>query len=168
MKNLPTRTSAKGNVFTVADFYEAGREKLSLTLVAGGENLDRRIEEPLVNRPGLALTGFYDHFAWERIQVFGNAEIAYLESLGSGVRHERVKALLDRKAACFIFTNGRMPVADEAAFAARSAWGSSSPSSGWMTSGVRLTGSARPHAPRRFSVWRSRTSSSPCLRGVIS
>ena len=120
MKNLPTRTSAKGNVFTVADFYEAGREKLSLTLVAGGENLDRRIEEPLANRPGLALTGFYDHFAWERIQVFGNAEIAYLESLGSGVRHERVKALLDRKTACFIFTNGRKPVADEAAFAAKS------------------------------------------------
>ena len=120
MKNLPTRTSAKGNVFTVADFFEAGREVLSLSLVAGGENMGRPIEEPVMNRPGLALTGFYDHFAWERPQVFGNAEMAYLESLGDALRHERLKALLDRKASCFIFTNGRKPKTAEVSFAAKS------------------------------------------------
>ena len=120
MKNLPTKTSAKGNVFTVADFFETGREVLSLSLVAGGENMGRPIEEPVMNRPGLALTGFYDHFAWERPQVFGNAEMAYLESLGDALRHERMKALLDRKASCFIFTNGRKPKTAEVAFAAKS------------------------------------------------
>ena len=120
MKNLPTKTSAKGNVFTVADFFEAGREVLSLSLVAGGENMGRPIEEPVMNRPGLALTGFYDHFAWERPQVFGNAEMAYLESLGDTLRHERMKALLDRKASCFIFTNGRKPKTAEVSFAAKS------------------------------------------------
>ena len=120
MENLPTKASAKGNAFTVADFYEAGREALSLTLVAGGENMDRRIEVPIVNRPGLALTGFYDHFAWERLQLIGNAEMAYLESLDDTVRHERVKALIEHKAFCFIFTNGRKPKASEVAFAAKS------------------------------------------------
>ena len=120
MDILPTKTSAKGNAFTVADFYEAGREALSLTLVAGGENLERRIGEPIVNRPGLALTGFYDHFAWERLQVIGNAEMAYLESLTDAERHERVKALIEHKAFCFIFTNGRKPKASEVAFAAKS------------------------------------------------
>ena len=120
MESLPTKASAKGNAFTVADFYEAGREALSLTLVAGGENLERRIGEPIVNRPGLALTGFYDHFAWERLQVIGNAEMAYLDSLDDGVRHERVKALIEHKAFCFIFTNGRKPKASEVAFAAKS------------------------------------------------
>ena len=120
MESLPTKGSAKGNAFTVADFYEAGREALSLTLVAGGENLERRIGEPIVNRPGLALTGFYDHFAWERLQVIGNAEMAYLDSLTDAVRHERVKALIEHKAFCFIFTNGRKPKASEVAFAAKS------------------------------------------------
>ena len=120
METLPTKASAKGNAFTVADFYEAGREALSLTLVAGGENMDRRIEVPIVNRPGLALTGFYDHFAWERLQLIGNAEMAYLESLDDAVRHERVKALIEHKAFCFIFTNGRKPKASEVAFAAKS------------------------------------------------
>ena len=120
MENLPTKASAKGNAFTVADFYEAGREALSLTLVAGGENMDRRIEEPIVNRPGLALTGFYDHFAWQRLQVIGNAEMAYLESLDGAVRHERVKSLIEHRAFCFIFTNGRRPKSGEVAFAAKS------------------------------------------------
>ena len=109
MENLPTSASAEGNAFTAADFLEAGRGELSLELVAGGENLWRRIEEPIINRPGLALTGFYDHFAWQRLQIIGNAEMAYLESLPDAVRLERVKALLERKAFCFIFTNGRRP-----------------------------------------------------------
>ena len=119
MQSLPTRSSAKGNTFTVADFYEAGREALSLTLVAGGENMNRTIEEPIVNRPGLALTGFYEHFAWDRLQIFGNAEMAYLDSLDDATRHERMKALLDRKAFCFIFTCGRQPKAGEIAFAVK-------------------------------------------------
>ena len=119
MENLPTKASAKGNAFTVADFYEAGREALSLTLVAGGENMDRRIEVPIVNRPGLALTGFYDHFAWERLQLIGNAEMAYLESLTDEVRHERVRALIEHKAFCFIFTNGQRPREDELEIAGR-------------------------------------------------
>ena len=119
MQTLPTRSSAKGNVFTVADFYEAGRESLSLTIVAGGENMNRTVDEPIVNRPGLALTGFYEHFAWERLQIFGNAETAYLESLDDTTRHERVKALLDRRAFCFIFTCGRQPKERETDFAVK-------------------------------------------------
>ena len=120
METLPTRSSAKGNAFTVADFYEAGKEVLSLSLIAGGENMARAVEEPIVNRPGLALTGFYEHFAWGRLQIFGNAEMAYLDSLGEKARHARVGELLGRRAFCFIFTCGRKPCAEEAAFAARS------------------------------------------------
>ena len=69
METLPTKASAKGRTFPVADFYEAGREELSLTIVSGGANMQRTVEEPIVNRPGLALTGFYEHFAWRRLQL---------------------------------------------------------------------------------------------------
>lgn len=120
MEGLPVRTGEKGRAFTVADFLEAGRGALSLTLVAGEENVNRRIEEPIVNRPGLALTGFYEHFAWERLQIFGNAETAYLDSLDLATRHERIKALFDRKAFCFIFTCGRRPRESEIDFAVQS------------------------------------------------
>ena len=59
MRALPTKESVNGTEFTIADFLEAGREPLQLTLVAGGANLERKVEEPIVNRPGLALSGFY-------------------------------------------------------------------------------------------------------------
>ena len=37
------------------------------------------LSHPDVNRPALQLTGFYDHFDNERVQMLGNVEIAYLE-----------------------------------------------------------------------------------------
>lgn len=119
MEKLPTKSSAKGNIFTVADFYRVGREVLSLSIIAGEENMTHSVLEPIVNRPGLALTGFYNHFAWERIQIVGNAEMSYLDSLTDDVRHERMKALLEHKAYCIIVTNGRKLTLKEATYAAK-------------------------------------------------
>ena len=120
MKALPSGTSAQGRSFTVADFFEAGREELSLELLAGGSNMERIIEEPIANRPGLALTGFYEHFAWKRLQVVGNAETSYLDSLSPSVRRARLDALVAHKAFCFIFTNGQRPGPIEMEFASSS------------------------------------------------
>ena len=96
MRELPTKESVNGTEFTVADFLEAGRETLQLTLIAGGGNLERKIEEPIVNRPGLALTGFYEHFAWKRLQLIGKSETAYLRSLDDETRLSRLAALSER------------------------------------------------------------------------
>lgn len=109
MRKLPTSDSASGVSFTVADFYEAGRRELELELLVGGEGINRTIEEPIVNRPGLALAGFYEHFAFRRPQLFGNAETAYLDSLDAATHHERVRALIDRSAYCFIYAGGHRP-----------------------------------------------------------
>ena len=109
MNKLPTKADAKGASFSVADFVEAGAERLRLSVVAGGENLGRTIEEPLLNRPGLALSGFYEYFAWRRLQLIGRGELAYLRSLDVDVRIERIREMLARKAFCFIFTNGHLP-----------------------------------------------------------
>lgn len=113
MKTLPVKDNERGRVFSVGDFYEAAREKLALTIVAGGTGLERIIEEPIVNRPGLALTGFYDHFAPGRLQLIGKGEMAYLKSLKNADRLARLRALSERKAFFFIFTNGQKPGAEE-------------------------------------------------------
>ena len=96
--------------FTLADFYEAGRERLKLTMLVGGKGMQRRIVEPMVNRPGLALTGFYEHFAYRRIQLIGKAEMAYLDSLGEKTALERLRALFERGANSIIFTGGTKPL----------------------------------------------------------
>lgn len=95
--------------FTVRDFYEAGRDKLSLEILAGSATMDRVIEEPILNRPGLAMTGFLDNFESRRIQVIGNAEAAYLASLDLKTRLERVRAVLALRPALMIFTDGNKP-----------------------------------------------------------
>ncbi|HVQ20153.1 MAG TPA: hypothetical protein VMS23_03805, partial [Terrimicrobiaceae bacterium] len=65
---------------TVGHFYANHAETLGLRLEGASRGLNRKIREPTINRPGLALTGFYNYFAGKRIQVFGAAELSYLRS----------------------------------------------------------------------------------------
>ena len=112
MKRVSPAQASRTARFTYADFLKAGAERLRLSVVAGGDRLSLEIEEPMVNRPGLALTGFFDHFAWRRLQLFGNAETAYLRSLPDAERLARIRSLFEHKAACVIYTNGHRPRRD--------------------------------------------------------
>ncbi len=44
-----------------------------------------------VNRPGLQMVGFYDHYEQSRLQIIGKVENLYLQSLASEERHERLE-----------------------------------------------------------------------------
>ncbi len=106
MPETPITPIEVGTPFSVRDFIEAGRDRLCLEIVVGGDGLDHVVDEPMTNRPGLALTGFYGYFAWRRLQVFGLAEREYLESLDDETRRLRLQALFDRQAYCLIFACG--------------------------------------------------------------
>ena len=118
MRDLPTKDAEMGTACTVADFLEAGRERLSLSVIVGGRGLRRKIYEPIVNRPGLALAGFYAHFPWRRVQVFGNAEFAYVRSMTRDLRVARLREMIRRRASVFVFTAGHRPSAAAQALAA--------------------------------------------------
>jgi len=92
---------------TVKQFLTVGRERLGLELAAGEAGLERVIIEPMAHRPGLALSGFYEHFAWKRIQVVGAAEYAYLSSLPEKLRVQRIEELFAKKIPCMVFTRGK-------------------------------------------------------------
>ena len=62
-----------------------------------------------VNRPGLALSGFFDHFDPRRIQLLGNAESFYLQKMEEEQRRERVTALMQHNPPALIFTDGNKP-----------------------------------------------------------
>ncbi len=59
-----------------------------------------------VNRPGLALTGFYGNFEASRIEVLGKAEINYLEACETEERIKKVRNFIDLEPACVIITTG--------------------------------------------------------------
>ena len=59
-----------------------------------------------VNRPGLALAGFFDYFEPQRIEIIGKAESVYLDRLGKEERHKRVEAFFQRHPVAVITTTG--------------------------------------------------------------
>ena len=55
-----------------------------------------------VNRPGLQLTGFLEHFGINRIQVVGNAEMAYLRNLTEAERAKSLDNIFQKKFPCMV------------------------------------------------------------------
>src|SRR5450755_3810940 len=105
---LTTRGSLRKNVpvVTVESFYDAHAEKLQLKLEGPRVGFPRKIREPTINRPGLALAGFYTYFAEKRVQVLGAAEQSYLESLAPRARVQRFSGLCAQKIPCLVVSRG--------------------------------------------------------------
>src|SRR4051794_6850256 len=93
-------------VVTVDGFYELHAEKLQLKLEGPRVGFHRKIREPTINRPGLALSGFYSYFAEKRVQVLGAAENTYLKSLTPSVRVQRFRGLCEQKIPCLVISRG--------------------------------------------------------------
>lgn len=66
-----------------------------------------------VNRPGLALAGFFGNFESSRIEVLGRAEHNYLAEYGENERIEKIRTFVDHDPACVIVTTG-MDIVPEA------------------------------------------------------
>ncbi|HEX4638284.1 MAG TPA: HPr(Ser) kinase/phosphatase [Chthoniobacterales bacterium] len=89
-------------VVTVESFYNSHAEELQMKLEGPRVGFHRKIREPTINRPGLALAGFYTYFAEKRVQVFGAAEHSYLKSLSPKVRAKRFRELCACKIPCIV------------------------------------------------------------------
>ena len=96
---------------SVEHFYTQHASRLQLKLVAGQEGMGRLIREGAVNRLGMALTGFIKYFAFRRVQLIGKSEISYFQSLDSETRQARIRAILDRKIPCIVFSRDNRPPA---------------------------------------------------------
>ncbi len=70
---------------------------------------ERRITVPDVNRPALQLTGFFDHFDSERVQVIGYVEYTYLQTLTEERKEELYEKLFSYGIPCLIFSTSLSP-----------------------------------------------------------
>ena len=64
---------------------------------------------PDVNRPALQLTGFFDHFDQDRVQIIGYVEHAFLETLTPERRREVYEKLIASKIPCLLYSRGMTP-----------------------------------------------------------
>jgi len=83
---------------------------LGLKLATGHAGMERPVLTPELNRPCLELTGYFEAFRGERVQVFGKGEVTYIAvhqsdpNLGGYVAR-----ILSGDVPCAIVTNGREP-----------------------------------------------------------
>ena len=97
------------SVLDLVDLDLKEQNALSLKCIAGRAGLGRPITVPDLNRPGLALAGFYESFAWNRLQIFGRGECAYLVKLDAEGSRQSVETLFSYQIPCCIFTNSLLP-----------------------------------------------------------
>ena len=70
---------------------------------------DLVIATPDINRPALQLTGYYEHFANERVQIIGYVENAYISTLTPQRRREMFDKLLSSGIPCLVYSRGMAP-----------------------------------------------------------
>ncbi|ENZ03358.1 HPr(Ser) kinase/phosphatase [Clostridium thermobutyricum] len=76
-------------------------------IVEGGK--DEVINVSDINRPGLQLSGFYNYFTPERIQVIGKAEWSFLDDMQVEIRKKRLKKYFSFDVKCIIITRDLEP-----------------------------------------------------------
>ena len=85
-------------------------EKMNLkNLTPDVELSDKAVEVPDINRPALQLTGFFERFDSERVQVIGYVEYSYLTTLEEKKKEEIYDTLLSYKIPCLVFCRALKP-----------------------------------------------------------
>lgn len=80
------------------------RHRLHLELLSGKEGLAKKITIPRIQKPGLALTGDVSNLHPGRIQIFGRAEMKFLDSLPAARRRQVISSMCKIDIACIIVT----------------------------------------------------------------
>lgn len=107
---MPLRPQAKKvDSISVEAFYEKAREPLELNLVAGEGGMRRLIRDKSVNRPALAVTGYFKSFAYRRIQLFGAGEIAYLRDQPQEHEVNVLERIAAKNVPCLLVSRNLLP-----------------------------------------------------------
>lgn len=87
-------------------FYNQTKDLLKLKLLSGTDNLKNKyIEDRAVNRPALALMGYFKHFANKRLQYLGFCELSYLFEHSPEEQIASIKQINDCNVPCFVISD---------------------------------------------------------------
>lgn len=83
---------------------------LRFDVVAGSSGLDkRRISNPRIQKPGLALAGYLPYVKPGRLQILGESEYDYLATFGAEEAEQRLRCLMELDVPCVVSTKGQYP-----------------------------------------------------------
>ena len=100
--------------FTVLDLLDLDlkeNDALSLKCVAGRQGLGNEITVSFLDRPGLALIGFFDDFTYQRIQIFGIRESNFIEKMEKEQNFDfhNIETFFSYQIPCCIFSSSLQP-----------------------------------------------------------
>lgn len=85
-------------------------EKMNLKNLTPNVDLtDKMIGIPDINRPALQLTGYFEHFDSDRVQLIGYVEYTFLEKMDEGHKKEIYRELLSYPIPCIVFSRNMKP-----------------------------------------------------------
>ncbi len=102
---MPPRAKTVASI-TVGKFFDSHAKALGLVLLGEQVGFERPISESAMNRPGLALAGFFSYFARKRVQVLGFSELSYLRKLPDAMRVDRFRRMCEREIPCVVVARG--------------------------------------------------------------
>ncbi len=70
---------------------------------------DIKVTVPDINRPSIELTGYFEHFDANRVQIIGYVEESYIDHMNDEERARSAEALMSRKIPCVIFSRNMEP-----------------------------------------------------------
>lgn len=112
MKNS-TKVTDNIESIAVKEFYNSYGDQLKLRLVTGEKTLSRStIKEKSVNRPALAVTGYFKYFANKRIQLFGAGEMAFFREQSAARRKAVIEAMVAKKIPCVVVSRSLAPTSE--------------------------------------------------------
>ena len=137
-------------------------EKLRLDIVYGEpELLEKEINTADITRPGLEMTGYFDYYTPERIQLLGMKEWSYLISMPSNSRYEVLKKMFLPETPAVIVARG-LVVPEEmlkaareckiAILTSRTAWSASEREKGNFLSRIAVAQKNRKNWPSLFLI----------------
>jgi HPr kinase/phosphorylase len=94
---------------SVRELLEDTAEPAQLVLLSGGEGLDNVVNRSTLQKPGLALTGFFEYIHAGVIQILGKSEITYLLERPTAERTRILSQLCRQGGTCFVITSSLEP-----------------------------------------------------------
>src|SRR5690625_7719178 len=68
-------------------------DNFNLSVIAGEDGIHREIRSNDISRPGFEMTGFFEYYPKERIQIVGKTEMNYFLNLTESDQRDRVEKL---------------------------------------------------------------------------
>ena len=96
---------------TVEELLRTKRDALALELLTDERGLSRIIQGPEISSPGLVLTGYTERFPADRMQVLGETEISFLESLDADRRNAALEVFFSLSFPVVFVTKAQEPPA---------------------------------------------------------